>query len=99
MILSTEWSSSESLIQQHQDGIPILGKSFGKSLLFCTLNQKSLLLDDHNLEKKIFSNQEFEKKSIFLLDNRSYYFYFADSPWYWIVVNIIIMLAFIKLKF
>ena len=99
VILSTEWSSSESLIQQHQDGIPILGKSFGKSLLFCTLNQKSLLLDDHNLEKKIFSNQEFEKKSIFLLDNRSYYFYFADSPWYWIVVNIIIILAFIKLKF
>lgn len=94
-VLSTGWASSEKLQKQQEDGILINAKSFGKSIVFATLNQKSVITDDEGIKK--FSTQQIDVQSIAINSNHTTYTYLSRYSWIWIFISIFMTIQLVIL--
>lgn len=89
VVLSTDWTESQSLNQQQQDGMLVDVYSFGRPLVFATLNQKSTIT---NIDGQVsFSNKTFDVKSVDINISSGYYTMVGMKPWYWIILTLIVI--------
>lgn len=91
VILSTTWTDSEWIREQQQDAMPVIQRSFGKTLIYATLDQESSVIDQSGGRR--LSSKIFEVKSIDLFDASSTYTSLASRPWIWWLVNFALFVA------
>lgn len=88
VVLSTNWTESESLLMQQQDGMLVDARSFGIPLVFATLDQSSSITSSEGLS--FFAQKTLDIKTIILSDTSSLYLKIAKYPWYWCILTLFI---------
>jgi apolipoprotein N-acyltransferase len=99
VVLSTNWTTSQRVLDQQQDAMPIIQRSFGKTLVYATLDQQSSITDYKG--QRAFSDSTFEVKQINLYDTSAVYSKFASKPWIWLIISLgltLIVMLIIKNK-
>ncbi|MEQ9289849.1 MAG: apolipoprotein N-acyltransferase [Cyclobacteriaceae bacterium] len=89
VVLSTDWTGSQSLNQQQQDGMLVDVYSFGRPLVFATLNQNSTITNRG--KRTVFSHKDFDVKSVDINIWSGYYTIVGVKPWYWIVFTLAVI--------
>lgn len=93
IVLSTDWTDSKSLNQQQQDGMLVDVYSFGRPLVFATLNQKSTITNTNG--QVLFSKNTFDVKSVDINISSGYYTRIGLKPWYWIILTLVVIFGVI----
>ncbi|MFY0652959.1 MAG: hypothetical protein JXQ96_13035 [Cyclobacteriaceae bacterium] len=96
VVLSTTWTDSDWMRQQHQDAMPAIQRSFGKTVIYSTLDQESSVVD--HFGRKKHSDKSFEVKSINLYDSAGFYPNLASKPWIWVLLNLILLVGVFVIK-
>ncbi len=96
VVLSTNWTTSQRVLNQQQDAMSIVQKSFGKTVLYATLDQQSSVTDFKG--QREFSSSPFEVKEVRLHDSSSMYALVASKPWCWIVLSLILVFLVVSKK-